>query len=63
MGNCVDCGEPIKYGEGGWGGSNLHAKCRGKRGAASAKRQAEEAGRLHGSTRAKGSKNGERRAW
>ena len=60
---CIDCGQEIKYGEGGWGGSNLHAKCRGKRGADSAKRQAEAAGRTFGSTRAKGSKNGERRAW
>lgn len=45
---CIDCGEPIKYGESGWGGGSLHARCRGKRGARSAMEQAKLSGKGHG---------------
>ena len=59
----MDCGKPIGYGEGGWGGGNLHASCRGKRGANSAKKQAKAAGKAHGDKRGSDPLTAERRAW
>lgn len=44
---CIDCQQPIKYGEADLSGS-LHAKCRGRRGAISARRQAEVSGKGFG---------------
>lgn len=35
MGLCQECGEMVKYGEGGWGGDGVHARCRSKRAARS----------------------------
>ena len=63
MRNCQDCGEPIKFGEGGWGGGNLHASCRGKRAAAAAKRKSALAGRVHGNNRNNDPLNVSQRGW
>ena len=33
MSTCQECGENVKYGEGGWGGDGVHARCRSRRAA------------------------------
>lgn len=58
---CPECHEEVKYGDGGWGGDSIHARCRGKRASRTAMEKAAEAGRLHGSTRRSGVKHGENR--
>ena len=48
MNICRECGERVWYGDGGWGGDSIHARCRGKRGARSAMEQAKLSGKGHG---------------
>lgn len=44
---CIDCQQPIKYGDADLSGS-LHKTCRGRRGALSARRQADISGKGFG---------------
>lgn len=62
MSKCQDCGKAIEYGRG-WGGNSVCAPCRGKRGANSAKKQAQAAGKAHGDKRGSDPLTAERRAW
>lgn len=62
MRTCQDCGKNIEYGRG-FGGGGVCPSCRGKRAAASAKRQSELAGRVHGNNRNNDPLNHSQRGW
>jgi hypothetical protein len=62
MSQCNDCGKPVEYGRG-WGGQGVCATCRGKRGAASAKRRAALSGKVHGDKRGSDPLVAQRRTW